>query len=123
MVCAALKHYADGPDVHFVSNVDPAHVSDVLAPLDPDRTLVLVASKTFTTQETMTNAHTARDWLVVNNRWRCLSRVPIQESTRVCSHRHSRESYSSCEMRVTLCLPTARDRELKRPRSSTPSVP
>jgi glucose-6-phosphate isomerase len=48
---------------HFVSNVDGAHVSDVLAPLDPARTLVLVASKTFTTLETMANARAARRWL------------------------------------------------------------
>jgi len=63
MACAALAPYADGPRCHFVSNVDPAHVSDVLAPLDPDRTLVLVASKTFTTVETMANAGAARDWM------------------------------------------------------------
>ena len=63
MACAALQPYADGPRAHFVSNVDPAHVTDVLAPLDPARTLVLVASKTFTTVETMANAEAARDWM------------------------------------------------------------
>jgi len=63
MACAALAPYADGPRCHFVSNVDPAHVSDVLAPLDPERTLVLIASKTFTTVETMANAAAARDWM------------------------------------------------------------
>ncbi len=49
---------------HFVSNVDPMHVARVLAPLDPAHTLVIVISKTFTTQETLANAHTARAWLV-----------------------------------------------------------
>ncbi len=63
MTTAALAPYHDGPRTHFVSNVDGAHVHDVLAPLDPARTLVVIASKTFTTIETMTNAATARDWL------------------------------------------------------------
>ena len=64
MVCAALEHYADGPQAHFVSNVDGTDIVEVLKRVDPKTTLFLVASKTFTTQETMTNAHTARDWLV-----------------------------------------------------------
>jgi len=64
MVTRALAHYADGPRAHFVSNVDGTHVVETLKNLDPGTTLFLVASKTFTTQETMTNAHTARDWLV-----------------------------------------------------------
>ncbi|SDU25802.1 glucose-6-phosphate isomerase [Stappia sp. ES.058] len=64
MVTQALSPYADGPRVHFVSNVDGAHVADTLAGLDPARTLVIVASKTFTTTETMTNARTARRWIV-----------------------------------------------------------
>lgn len=64
MAYAALKPYANGPRVHFVSNVDGAHIADTLAGLDPARTLVLVASKTFTTIETMTNAATARTWIV-----------------------------------------------------------
>lgn len=63
MASLALAPYADGPRVHFVSNVDGAHVHDVLAPLDPETTLIIVASKTFTTIETMTNARTARDWM------------------------------------------------------------
>ena len=54
---------SDGPRVHFVSNVDGAHLADTLADLDAERTLFLVASKTFTTSETMTNAASARDWL------------------------------------------------------------
>jgi glucose-6-phosphate isomerase len=65
MACEALKPYwcADLRP-HFVSNVDAAHLLDTLAPLDPARTLFVVASKTFTTQETMTNAASARRWLV-----------------------------------------------------------
>ena len=59
----ALAPYADGPRCHFVSNVDPAHIHDILGPLDPATTLVIVASKTFTTQETMANAAAARDWM------------------------------------------------------------
>jgi Glucose-6-phosphate isomerase len=64
MAYEALKPYVDGPHCHFVSNVDGAHVHDVLSGLNPQTTLVIVASKTFTTIETMTNAQTARDWLV-----------------------------------------------------------
>ena len=63
MATEALVPYADGPATHFVSNVDGAHVSDVLSGLQPETTLVIVASKTFTTIETMTNARTARAWL------------------------------------------------------------
>ncbi len=63
MATLALAPYADGPRLHYVSNVDGAHVHDTLARLDPRRTLVVVASKTFTTIETMTNAETARHWL------------------------------------------------------------
>jgi glucose-6-phosphate isomerase len=65
MVCEALKTF-QRPDLrpHFVSNVDGAHLVGTLAGLDPARTLFIVASKTFTTQETMTNAASARAWLV-----------------------------------------------------------
>jgi glucose-6-phosphate isomerase len=64
MVTRALSPYHDGPRLHFVSNVDGAHIHDTLAGLDPATTLFLVASKTFTTIETMTNAATARRWIV-----------------------------------------------------------
>ena len=64
MVCRALASYADGPRTHFVSNIDGAHLCMILAGLDPARTLFIVASKTFTTLETMTNARAARRWLV-----------------------------------------------------------
>jgi glucose-6-phosphate isomerase len=64
MVCEALKYYADGPNVHFVSNIDGADIYEALKNLNPQTTLFIVASKTFTTLETMTNASTARKWLV-----------------------------------------------------------
>ncbi len=64
MVCYALQKYADGPHVHFISNIDGTDAVEVLKNLDPETTLFLVASKTFSTQETMTNATTARKWLV-----------------------------------------------------------
>lgn len=65
MVTEALKHYQkDNLHVHFVSNVDGTHMVETLKSLNPETTLFCVASKTFTTQETMTNARTARTWLV-----------------------------------------------------------
>ncbi len=63
MATRALAPFHDGPRIHFVSNVDGSHIRETLAGLDPARTLVLVASKTFTTIETMTNAATARRWI------------------------------------------------------------
>ena len=60
----ALRPYHDGPRCHFVSNVDGADIADCLSGLEAGRTLVIVASKTFTTIETMTNAATARDWML-----------------------------------------------------------
>ena len=63
MVTEALGHYQTSqPQVHFVSNVDGTHIVETLKRLDPETTLFIVASKTFTTQETLTNAHTAREW-------------------------------------------------------------
>ena len=64
MATLALSPWHDGPNAHFVSNVDGAHIADTLAGLNPATTLVIIASKTFTTIETMTNARTARDWIV-----------------------------------------------------------
>ena len=63
MATAALAPFHDGPRLHYVSNVDGAHIHDILAGLNPETTLVIVASKTFTTIETMTNAETARQWM------------------------------------------------------------
>ena len=65
MVAGALKPYGKpGLRVHFVSNVDGTDIAETLRLVDPETVLFLVASKTFTTQETMTNAHTARDWFL-----------------------------------------------------------
>ena len=66
MVSAALASHADGPLVHYVSNVDPSHLHDILVGCQPETTLVIVTSKTFTTAETMRNAALARDWLGVH---------------------------------------------------------
>ena len=67
MSCQALAPYCDGPRTHFVSNIDGAHIADTLEGLDPETTLIIVASKTFTTIETMTNAATARRWIAEAN--------------------------------------------------------
>ncbi|ENM5760110.1 glucose-6-phosphate isomerase [Vibrio mimicus] len=64
MVTEALVPYKNHLAMHFVSNVDGTHMAETLKKVDPETTLFLVASKTFTTQETMTNAHTARDWFL-----------------------------------------------------------
>jgi glucose-6-phosphate isomerase len=65
MVTEALKPYwIDGMQVYFVSNVDGTHIAETLKKVQPEETLFLIASKTFTTQETMTNAHTARNWFL-----------------------------------------------------------
>ena len=64
MVTEALKSYKNHLQMHFVSNVDATHIVETLKPLNPETTLFLIASKTFTTQETMANAHSARDWFI-----------------------------------------------------------
>jgi glucose-6-phosphate isomerase len=65
MVTEALRPYwKEGLKVHYVSNVDGTHIAETLKRVDPETTLFMIASKTFTTQETMTNAYTARDWLL-----------------------------------------------------------
>lgn len=64
MITMALTPYHNHLKSHFVSNVDGTHIAETLKECDPETTLFLVASKTFTTQETMTNAHTARDWFL-----------------------------------------------------------
>ncbi|PVU66712.1 glucose-6-phosphate isomerase [Plesiomonas shigelloides] len=64
MVTEALKPYKNHLNMHFVSNVDGTHIAETLKSLDPETTLFLVASKTFTTQETMTNALSAREWFL-----------------------------------------------------------
>jgi glucose-6-phosphate isomerase len=65
MVTEALRPYwIKGIEMHFVSNVDGAHITETLQRVDPETTLFIIASKTFTTQETMTNAETARSWFL-----------------------------------------------------------
>ena len=64
MVTEALRPYKNRLNMHFVSNVDGTHIAETLKKVNPETTLFLVASKTFTTQETMTNANSARDWLL-----------------------------------------------------------
>ncbi|WP_052911796.1 glucose-6-phosphate isomerase [Riemerella anatipestifer] len=64
MVCSALKHFKTRLNVHFVSNVDGNHLAETLKNLNPETTLFIIASKTFTTQETMTNALSAKEWFL-----------------------------------------------------------
>ncbi|KAK3085468.1 hypothetical protein FSP39_003869 [Pinctada imbricata] len=64
MVTEALKTYGDGPNVHFVSNIDGTHMAETLKKLNPETSLFIIASKTFTTQETITNAQSAKAWLL-----------------------------------------------------------
>ncbi|MGY4015162.1 glucose-6-phosphate isomerase [Aeromonas molluscorum] len=64
MITEALRPFKNHLQMHFVSNVDGTHIAETLKQIDPETTLFLVASKTFTTQETMTNALTARDWFI-----------------------------------------------------------
>jgi glucose-6-phosphate isomerase len=66
MVTEALKPYKNHLNLHFVSNVDGTHIAEVLKKVNPATTLFLIASKTFTTQETMANAHSARNWFLAN---------------------------------------------------------
>jgi glucose-6-phosphate isomerase len=64
MVTEALRPYKNHLNLHFVSNVDGTHIAETLKKVNPETTLFIVASKTFTTQETMTNANSARDWFL-----------------------------------------------------------
>ena len=64
MITESLLHYADGPRVHFTSNVDASDIAETLKKLNPETTLFLIASKTFTTDETTTNAKTAKHWIL-----------------------------------------------------------
>lgn len=66
MVTEALRPYKNHLNMHFVSNVDGTQIAETLKKLNPETTLFLIASKTFTTQETMTNAHSARDWFLAS---------------------------------------------------------
>ena len=64
MVTEALKHYKTRLNVHFVSNIDGTHLAETFKNINPETTLFIVASKTFTTQETMTNAFSAKEWFI-----------------------------------------------------------
>ncbi len=66
MVTETLKPYSNHLKLHFVSNVDGSHIAETLKKVDPETTLFMIASKTFTTQETMANAYSARDWFLNN---------------------------------------------------------
>lgn len=64
MVVEALQYYSNHLNIHFISNVDGDHVQEVLKKVNPESTLFIIASKTFTTQETLTNAETVRKWFL-----------------------------------------------------------
>ncbi|WP_291068797.1 MULTISPECIES: glucose-6-phosphate isomerase [unclassified Empedobacter] len=64
MVTEALKHYKTRLNIHFVSNIDGTHLAETFKEINPETTLFIVASKTFTTQETMTNAFSAKEWFL-----------------------------------------------------------
>jgi glucose-6-phosphate isomerase len=68
MVTEALKPYKNHLNIHFVSNVDGTHIAETLKKVNPATTLFLIASKTFTTQETMANAFTAREWFLATEK-------------------------------------------------------
>lgn len=64
MVTEALKPYGKGLKMHFVSNIDGTHLAETLKKLDAETVLFIIASKTFTTQETCTNAKSSKDWFL-----------------------------------------------------------
>lgn len=64
IICDALAHKADGPRLHFIANIDAVEIQHLLETLDPEASVFIIASKTFTTFETMTNAHAIRAWLI-----------------------------------------------------------
>jgi glucose-6-phosphate isomerase len=67
MVCNALRYYSNRDiSVHFVSNVDPTHLTETLRTCSPETTLFIISSKTFTTEETMANAIAAKEWFMQN---------------------------------------------------------
>lgn len=81
MVTEALRPYWKHVKPHFVSNVDGTHIAETLRKVDPETTLFIVASKTFTTQETMRNAHSARDWFLRTARESDIARHFVAVST------------------------------------------
>ena len=83
MVCSALKHFKTRLNVHFVSNVDGNHIAEVVKNLDPETTLFIIASKTFTTQETMTNAETAKNWFLKSGKQEDVAKHFVALSTNI----------------------------------------
>lgn len=83
MVCSALKHFKTRLNVHFVSNVDGNDIAEVLKNLNPETTLFIIASKTFTTQETMTNANSAKDWFLKNGKLEDVEKHFVALSTNI----------------------------------------
>ncbi|MBU4538998.1 MAG: glucose-6-phosphate isomerase [Weeksellaceae bacterium] len=85
MVCSALKHFKTRLNVHFVSNVDGNHIAEVVKNLDPETTLFIIASKTFTTQETMTNAESAKSWFLKKGKQEDVAKHFVALSTNISS--------------------------------------
>ena len=83
MVCSALKHFKTRLNVHFVSNVDGNHLAEVTRDLDPETTLFIIASKTFTTQETMTNAESAKAWFLKSGKQNDVAKHFVALSTNI----------------------------------------
>lgn len=83
MVVEALQFYKNHLDVHFVSNVDGDHVNEIIKKLDPETTLFVVASKTFTTQETLSNAETIRSWFLKSGRQEDVAKHFVAVSTNI----------------------------------------
>ena len=83
MVCFAFKHFKTRLNIHFVSNIDGNHLVEVLKKLNPDTTLFIIASKTFTTQETMTNAISARKWFLKEGQEQDISKHFVALSTNI----------------------------------------
>lgn len=83
MVVSALKHFKTRLNVHFVSNVDGNHIAEVVKNLNPESTLFIIASKTFTTQETMTNANSAKDWFLKSGKQEDVAKHFVALSTNI----------------------------------------
>jgi glucose-6-phosphate isomerase len=83
MVCSALKHFKTRLNAHFVSNIDGNHIFETLKNLNPETTLFIIASKTFTTQETMTNANSAKDWFLKSGKTEDVEKHFVALSTNI----------------------------------------
>ncbi|WP_304343789.1 glucose-6-phosphate isomerase [Chryseobacterium koreense] len=83
MVVSALKHFKTRLNVHFVSNVDGNHIAETLKTLNPETTLFIIASKTFTTQETMTNAESAKSWFLKQGKQEDVAKHFVALSTNI----------------------------------------